>query len=150
MQNTKLAIALVLSVVLSAGCAARSSYVYPKQIQDRYVITTGDVDRPYESLGYVQLTKKGFDLFAVISVVPADLEAIFGDELVDVLAKSGADGIINVRFRERQWTPAERAAFLLTIVGIFWLPTQVELTGELIRFQNAPPQGAPGALPPAQ
>jgi len=125
----------VAALIATTACATTSSYMYPKAVQQRYTITTGDVDRPYESLGYIQLTKKGFDLFAVIQVVPANLEAIFGEELLPILKRSGADGIINVRFHERQWTAAERIGLLFTVVGIFWLPTQAELTGELIRYK---------------
>jgi hypothetical protein len=106
-------------------------------VQNRYLITMGDTSRPYQSLGYLQMTRKGADLFGFISVVDADLKKLFGEELIAELAKRGADGIINVRFQERQWTTAERVLFALPPLFLFPLPTRVELTGELIRW--APP-----------
>jgi hypothetical protein len=126
----------------SAGCTATSVYTYPQSIQQRYLITTGDTHRPYQSLGYVQITQKGADILGFIPIVSADLESIFGDALIRELERSGADGIVNVHFYERQWTPAQRIGFLLSIV--VWVPTYVELTGELIKFL---PEGAPGAAP---
>ena len=131
-----------------AGCTATSVYVYPQRVQERYLITTGDSDRPYRSLGYIQITKKGADILGFIPIVSADLEAMFGDELLRELERTGADGIINVRFYERQWTPLQRIGFLLTVV--VWVPTYVELTGELIQFAPEGESGAaPGAVPPS-
>lgn len=133
-----------LVALFTAGCTARSAYVQSPAVQNRYLITMGDTGRPYESLGYLQLTRKGADLFGFFSIVDADVKKLFGDELVRELAKRGADGIINVRFNERQWTTAERILFALPPLFLFPLPTRVELTGELIRWA-----GGPGAQPPA-
>ena len=126
---------LVIPMILaSAACTVRSAYVQPTHVQQRYLITMGDTDRPHESLGYLQLTRKGADLFGFISIVDADLRKLFGEELVGELQKRGADGIINVTFHERQWTTAERVLFALPPLFLFPLPTRVELRGELIRF----------------
>ena len=130
----------------ATACTARSAYVQPQQVQNRYLITMGDTSRPYESLGYLQMTRKGADLFGFISIVDADLQELFGEELVKELAKRGADGIINVRFRERQWTTAERVLFALPPMFLFPMPTKVELSGELIRWTD---MGPPPAAPPA-
>ena len=138
-----LAVAMLTVAVLATGCTARSHYVYPTPVKDRFLITTGDIDRPYVSLGYLQLTRKGADFFGFISVVDANLEALFGRELISELERAGAHGIINVRFHERQWTTAQRIPFVLLF--FIPLPTQVELSGEMIRFQA--PQGAPTPAP---
>lgn len=130
----------------AAGCTATSVYRYPQSIQQRYLITTGDTDRPYQSLGYVQITQKGADILGFIPIVSADLESMFGDALIREIERAGADGIINVHFYERQWTPAQRIGFLLSIV--VWVPTYVELTGELIKFAPGAPGPGPG-MPPA-
>jgi hypothetical protein len=114
-------------------------------VQNRYLITMGDTARPYESLGYLQLTRKGADLFGFISIVDADIQKLFGEELIGELARRGADGIINVRFRERQWTTAERVLFALPPLFLFPMPTKVELSGELIRFVDLAPPAVPGA-----
>lgn len=147
---------LVLFVVAStAACTARSAYVQPPKVQNRYLITMGDTGRPYESLGYLQMTRKGADLFGFISIVDADINKLFGDVLIHELEKRHADGIINLRFHERQWTTAERVLFALPPMFLFPLPTRVELTGELIRWtEMGPPPQQPGQpvqpAPPAQ
>jgi len=139
MNNKAIATALLALTVLASACTARSSYVPSQQVQSRYLITMGDTNRSYESLGYLQLTRKGADIFGFISIVDADLEKIFGDELIRELAMRGADGIINVQFEERQWTTAERLIFLIPPLFLFPIPTRVELRGELIRFTDGPP-----------
>ncbi len=137
--------ALLITLAVSA-CTARSAYVQPPQVQNRYLITMGDTARPYESLGYLQMTRKGADLFGFFSIVDADINKLFGHELVHELEARHADGIINLRFRERQWTTAERILFALPPMFLFPLPTRVELSGELIRFVDAP---APALTSPA-
>ena len=92
---------LVMMLALT-GCSVRHAYVQPPAVQQRYLITMGDTARPYESLGYLQLTRKGADLFGFFSIVDADIKKLFGDELIKELQKRGADGIINLRFHERQ------------------------------------------------
>lgn len=134
---------LILTLALmTSACTAKSAYVHAPSVQQRYLITMGDTEQPYESLGYLQLTRKGADLFGFLSIVDADLRKLFGEELIRELASRGADGIINVRFEERQWTTAERVLFALPPLFLFPLPTRVELTGELIRFVDGPPPGA--------
>lgn len=143
-MNRLLVIALLAS---TAACgSARSAYVQPPSVQNRYLITMGDTSRPYESLGYLQLTRKGADLFGFISIVDADIKKLFGDVLIEELQRRGADGIINVRFHERQWTTAERVLFALPPFFLIPLPTRVELEGELIRWVD---MGPPPALAPA-
>jgi hypothetical protein len=132
---------LLIAVLATTACgSARSAYVQPAAVQNRYLITMGDTARPYESLGYLQLTRKGADLFGFISIVDADIKKLFGDELIKELEKRHADGIINLRFHERQWTTAERVLFALPPMFLFPLPTRVELSGELIRWTDTGPQ----------
>ena len=139
---------LVIAFLATTACgSARSAYVQPPAVQNRYLITMGDTARPYESLGYLQLTRKGADLFGFISIVDADIKKLFGDELIKELNQRGADGIINVRFHERQWTTAERVLFALPPFFLVPLPTRVELSGELIRWTDMGPQPTPGEAP---
>jgi hypothetical protein len=150
-MSTMLRLVLVASLATTA-CTARSAYVQSPSVQNRYLITMGDTSRPYESLGYLQLTRKGADLFGFISIVDADMQKLFGQELIKELDKRHADGIINVRFHERQWTTAERVLFALPPMFLFPMPTKVELRGELIRWVDVGPppgqgvQGAPGPV----
>ncbi len=143
-------LALAVSLATLSACTARSGYVQPPQVQSRYLITMGDANRPYQSLGYLQMTRKGADLFGFISIVDADLEKLFGEELIAELARRGADGIVNVRFEERQWTTGERILFALPPMFLVPLPTRVQLTGELIRFVDGGPMvGVAAAAQPA-
>jgi hypothetical protein len=140
MKKWTMFVALAAAVAASStACSVRSAYVQPPSVQQRYLITMGDTDLPHESLGYLQLTRKGADLFGFISIVDADLQELFGEELIPELQKRGADGIINMTFHERQWTTAERVLFALPPFFLFPLPTRVELRGELIRFVHTPP-----------
>jgi len=141
---------LIAALAITAtACTARSAYVQPPKVQNRYLITMGDTSRPYESLGYLQLTRKGADLFGFISIVDADVQKLFGDVLIRELEKRHADGIINLRFHERQWTTAERVLFALPPLFLFPMPTRVELSGELIRWADMGPPPAPPAPPAA-
>src|SRR5262245_36319755 len=123
-------ISIALLTITAAACGtARSAYVQPAAVQNRYLITMGDTKRPYESLGYLQLTRKGADLFGFISIVDADMQKLFGEELIRELEKRGADGIINLKFHESQWTTAERVLFALPPMFLIPMPTRVELSG---------------------
>jgi hypothetical protein len=135
-----LSLIVCLTAALS-GCTAKSAYVYPERVQERYLITMGDTDRPYESLGYLQITRKGADLFGFIPLADASLKKLFGDELIREMERRGADGIINLRFKERQWTTGQRVLFALPPMFLFPLPTKAELSGELIRFVDRGPPG---------
>jgi hypothetical protein len=141
---------ILIAVLATTACgSARSAYVQPPSVQNRYLITMGDTARPYESLGYLQLTRKGADLFGFFSIVDADIKKLFGDELIKELQQRHADGIINLRFHERQWTTAERVLFALPPMFLFPLPTRVELSGELIRWTDMgppAPQGEPAPV----
>jgi hypothetical protein len=139
MKMPIVAILLAVSVGSAAGCTARSAHVQAPEVKSRYLITMGDTDRPYRSLGYLQLTRKGADIFGFVSIVDADLNKMFGEELIKELAARGADGIINVEFRERQWTTGERLIFLIPPLWIVPIPTKVELRGELVRFTDRRP-----------
>lgn len=138
---------LIAAITATGACGSvRNAYVQPPAVQQRYLITMGDTQRPHESLGYLQLTRKGADLFGFISIVDADLQKLFGEELIDELKKRNADGIVNVTFHERQWTTAERVLFALPPMFLFPLPTRVELRGELIRFVDGGPPGVVSTL----
>jgi hypothetical protein len=142
----RLIVIVLLTSTVACG-SARSAYVQPPAVQNRYLITMGDTARPYESLGYLQLTRKGADLFGFISIVDADIQKLFGDVLIEELQRRGADGIINLRFHERQWTTAERVLIALPPFILIPLPTRVELSGELIRWVDVGPPPAPAPAP---
>ncbi len=144
-RPTSLLALLALAAPLAVGCTDQNHYVYPPAVQQRHLITTGDVARPYQSLGYIQITRRGALLFGWVPVVDADLQKMFGELLLAELARTGADGVINVKFHETQYTTATRIFFAFPLFFVP-LPTQVQLTGELIRF--LPPGGAAPPAPP--
>lgn len=133
----------LLALSALTACTVKNAYLYPPQVRERFIISMGDTPRPHESLGYVQITRKGADLFGFFPIVDADLQRVLGEELVKELEARGADGIINLRFHERQWTTAQRLLFALPPVFLFPLPTEAEITGELIKL--TPSQAAPVA-----
>jgi hypothetical protein len=132
---------LALLALVAAGCTAQNAYIYPPAVQQRYLITMGDAQRPYQSMGYIQITRRGAYMAGFIPVVDADMQKMFGEILIGEIQKAGADGIINLHFYETQYTPATRAIFVLFF--FIPLPTVVEVSGELIRFVDAPPPPPP-------
>lgn len=129
---------LVLSFLLVTlmGCSVKNAYMYPQAIQNKYVITTGDIDEPYESLGYIQITKTGATLFGYVDVLDANLQGIFEDALLDEIEGAGADGIINLHFHETQYTPLTRALFAFPLFFVP-LPNIVEISGELVKLKES-------------
>ena len=119
---------------LFAGCTAGNLYMYPPEITEHYLITMGESPRPYVSKGFVQITAKGANIAGFISVVDADLQKMFGELLVPEIEKAGADGIVNLDFKETQHPTATKVLF--AILFFIPLPTSVEITGELIEFES--------------
>ncbi|MEE2961590.1 MAG: hypothetical protein VYA34_12675 [Myxococcota bacterium] len=127
--------ALALALVMLAACSVQNAYVYPESVQKKWMITTGDVDRPYDSLGFIQLTKTGATLFGFWDVLDADLKGLFEQDLLKEIEKAGADGIINMHFHEIQYTKATRIFFAFPLFFIP-LPRAVVVTGELVKFKT--------------
>jgi len=110
------------------------------------LITSGDVNRPYHSLGLVQATRKGVLLFGFVDVVGTDLHAGFNEVLTPLVRQMGGDAAINVRFHQTQYLPLTQVLFAFPFFFIP-LPTEVTLTAEVIKFNDVPPP-PPAALPP--
>ena len=106
-------IGLGLALAMLAACSVQNAYVYPENVKQKYVITTGDVDQPYDSLGYIQVTKTGATLFGFVDILDADLEGLFEQDLLDEIEKAGADGLVNMHFHETQYTDATRTLFAM-------------------------------------
>ena len=126
-------ILLGLILTLLSACSVQNMYAYPEDVQSKYVITTGDTDRPYESLGYIQITKTGATLFGFLDVNDADLEGMFSEALVTEIDKAGADGVINLHFHETQYTTTTRSIF--AVLFVIPLPRAVTVTAELVKFK---------------
>ena len=66
----------------------------------------------------------------------ADLQKMFGELLISEIEKAGADGIVNLDFKETQHPTATKIFF--AIFFFIPLPTSVEITGEFVEFTDAP------------
>ena len=122
-----------LCLSLLSACSVQNMYAYPEDVQNKYVITTGDTDRSYESLGYIQITKTGATLFGFWDVNDADLEGMFSEALLTEIDKAGADGVINLHFHETQYTDTTRSIF--AVLFVIPLPRSVTVTAELVKFK---------------
>jgi len=121
-------------MLLLCGCSVTNSYLLPEEIKERYVITTGDIDQSYESLGFIQISKKGLTVFGFKDLGAANLEGMFQETLIEEIEKAGADGIINLHFHEFQYNKLTRSIF--AVLFILPLPNSVEISGELIKIQD--------------
>ena len=119
---------------LLAGCTVGNLYMYPPEIAEHYLITMGESPRPYVSKGFVQITAKGANLAGFLTVVDADLQKMFGELLIPEIEKAGADGLVNLDFKETQHPTATKVVF--AILFFIPLPTSVEITGELVEFES--------------
>lgn len=124
---------MVLIMLSFSGCATTNAVLLSDEVKTNYVVTSGDIDRPYKSLGFVQITKKGLTIFGFVDLKGADLEGMFQDTLVTEIKEHGADGIINLHFHEIQYNNLTRSVF--AVLFMFPLPNRVEVTGELVKFE---------------
>jgi hypothetical protein len=110
-------------------------------------------NRPYQSLGLIQATRKGVLLFGFIDVVGTDLQYGFNEVLTPLVRQMGGDAAINVRFHQTQYLPITKVLFVIPFFFIP-LPTEFTVTAEVIRFTDggagwAPNQASPPAQPPS-
>ena len=111
MRSRLIAGAAVLGLLV--GCTAGNIYVYPPETTERFLITMGESPRPYVSKGFVQITARGANLAGFFPVVEADLQKMFGELLIPEIEKAGADGIVNLDFKETQHPTATKVVFAI-------------------------------------
>jgi len=125
--------ALVMLAVLSlAGCTSVQYVQFPKHTAPGTVFFTAEaVKPPYESVGVIQLTRKGARVFGFADPVGTDLQSAM-EELTPQILGSGADGVANVRMHATPITTGDEILGAL----FFFIPigTQVTITGELVRM----------------
>jgi hypothetical protein len=127
---------LAFLVALLAACTVVNHALPSAQGQPGVFVTAGDTRQPYESLGPVQVTRKGVLLFGFADPAGTDLDAGMAD-LAEEARRMGADGVINVRFQQTQYLPATRVLF--AILFIVPLPSECTLTGEAIKLRAVAP-----------
>lgn len=132
------------SAGLASGCTTVSiaRLAEPKPGETSILVTTSGTDRPYQSLGLVQIYRAGFSFGWIAIPGDIELDPVINDYLVPEARRRGADAVINLRFRETNYTPALKS--IMTIPPLILLPllhTSVTLSGELVKFtdRKAPP-----------
>ncbi|MBL8921759.1 MAG: hypothetical protein JNJ54_23075 [Myxococcaceae bacterium] len=128
------------------GCTAVNYAPVPSQrAQGQIFVNAEGLSEPYESVGIVQVTRRGVLLFGWADPAGTDLQAAV-NEVEGQVRRARADGIINARVQQTNYTTAQR---ILGLIFFFApLPAEVTITGELVRLKSAQP-GVPPALPVA-
>ncbi len=131
---------VVLGLLALTGCTVVNTAMIPGAPFDgqRLFVTTGDIDQPYQSLGPLQITRKGVYVFGFLDPAGFDLEPAFHEAFLPEARKIGADGVINVEFEQTQYTLATK--ILGAIFFFAPLPARVTIRGEAVRLLRTPGQ----------
>lgn len=123
----------VLLLLLLTGCTT-VNIAQPRALPGgrEVFVTSGDIVQPYESMGLLQVTRKGVMLFGVADFAGTDLNAGLQDLLAHA-RRMGGDGVINVRWSQTQYTTLGRV-FSIFILGL--LPGEVTVRGEVVRLRR--------------
>ncbi len=134
MSRSRCRVTLFSLLVACAGCTSVEAVRLPEgRGRGTVFVTQQDHDGPYQSLGPVQVTRRGSTLVGGF-VDPAGLTLEEALEDLQVQARSaGADGVINVRYQRVLHSVPTRVLF--TLLFFIPLPGEVTITGELIRLR---------------
>jgi hypothetical protein len=127
---------LAAALLLLSGCAASTFTRLPTPDSTRPFVTAEGLaaGTPYDSLGLVQVTRRGALVFGFADPAGTELDAALVDLELEA-RKAGADGVVNARVLKQPWTLAERIAG--AVLFFVPLPSEVTLTGELVRLRKA-------------
>ncbi len=138
----RLTVAITTLAALGA-CTVVNTAVLPTDPASRApFVTTGDIRGPYQSMGIVQVTRRGHLLFGFIDLVGTDLNVGFKEVLLPEVRHLGGDGIINVRFHQDQYLPATQVVQAIFFFIPFLWPA-VTITGEVVRLAPGGTIGEP-------
>ncbi len=153
-----------LAVASGCGVAVRGSKLSDRPYDGRGIyLSTGTADRPFRTLGFVQVRGYGVEIAGVMDAGDAALDGAIRGHLADAAARMGGDGVIHIEFLdENPSTPVERANAAATSVGNLSRPPSqgggggvqtknryVTVTGEVIQFLEAPRSTTASAIPSA-
>lgn len=127
-------------LLLLGACTSVDYARLPQVGTDRIFITQESVTGGYESLGLVQITRRGVLLFGFADPAGTDLVAAV-EQLDPQVRMAGADGVMNARVQMSQYTTL--AKIFGAIFFFIPLPSEVTITGELVRIR----QGLPAPMP---
>lgn len=123
----------LLGLLAMTGCTSVNVVAPLSGSGERDVfVTASDISVPYQSLGLVQVTRKGVLLFGFADPAGTDLESGVRQSLLPEVRRMGGDGIINVHFHQTQYPLPTRILFALLFFSP--LPSQVTLSGEVVRL----------------
>ncbi len=142
------ALAACVAIVWLAGCGAlvRGPALSgkPADTSDRSVyLSTGGPNRPFRTLGFVQIRGYGVNVAGIADVGQTALEGTIRGYLVEEARKLGGDGVVNIEFLdENPQTDFERVnAAAQTASSVAGGKPQVQtteryvtVTGEVIQF----------------
>lgn len=129
---------VVVALVALGGCTVVNTAVIPGAPfeKQKLFVTTGDIDLPYESLGPLQVTRRGVIVFGFWDPAGFNIEDTFADAFIPEARKIGADGVINVEFEQTQYTLGTK--ILGAIFFFAPLPAEVTIRGEAVRLLRSP------------
>ena len=132
MQTLSRILLVLIVTLLFAGCTAITTVNVNGRIgpSKDIIVTTGDLDREYRSLGFTQISRHGIWLLGYIEIMPAQLDDAIIETLADEAHHRGADAVINVQFYEMQYPPLIKLLSVLSIIS----PQYTFVSGELVEF----------------
>lgn len=110
------------------------------------LITQETLQEPYDSVGLLQITRKGVHLVGFADPAGTDLAAVI-EQVAPEIRYSGADVLMNARVEMTQYTlPAKLLGLLFFFIP---QPAEVTISGELVRRRSTIPgaQPVPGPQP---
>ncbi|MDX2014994.1 MAG: hypothetical protein SFW67_32670 [Myxococcaceae bacterium] len=136
---------LALLLGFSACTAVNYTALPTQQQQGQIFITAQGLSEPYESVGIVQITRRGVLVFGFADPAGTDL-ATAVNEVEGQIRRAGADGLINTRVQQTNYTTLARIFGLIFFFAP--LPAEVTITGELVRVRRGAAPVAPGMPAP--
>lgn len=126
---------LLLTLLALTGCTAVSKTTLPQREGSRDVfVTTQDLTEPYESLGLVQVTRRGALAFGFADPAGIDLQTAVHEMLIPQIRSMGGDGLINLRFSQTEYILPTRILFAILFFAP--LPLEVNVTGEVVKLKS--------------
>ncbi len=128
----------LLPVLLTLSACTAVEYARTPQMRNagEVFLTQESLKQPYQSMGLVQITRKGVRIFGFIDPAGTDMSSVLS-QLEGEVRRAGADGAMNVRV---VGTPVHTATKILGLLLFFApFPTEMTVTAEMVRL---PPTAA--------
>jgi hypothetical protein len=135
-RSASVSMSLVMLAAFTACTATEFSRTPQMQRAGEIFITQESLNQPYESLGLVQVTRRGARIFGFIDPAGTDMPDAMA-QLEAEVRRSGADGAMNVRVIGQ---PVHTGTKILGLI-FFFIPfsNEVTVTAELVRLPRTAP-----------